>query len=280
MRFSQRIGKSPIKTIFQIESIDEDLKNRLWNVFITSLETIEHSTVLYSSRVSFYKKLWKKFFNLPLNKMPQAKWEEVSDPLCLKFIHTWFYSKPWFEVYDFIEFLINSGDFAFRSNFIEECNEALKIEVSGYRIVDKRIIRITTEEEVQAIENAIEFTDDMRSVNTHLKSSLDFLANRTDPDYRNSIKESISSVEAYCKIIIQDDKITLGKALAIIEKEYGLHGSLKTAFNALYGYTSDAGGIRHAMLEKDCEIDFEDAKFMLVICSAFINYLISKVKMN
>ena len=31
MRFSQRIGKRPIKTILQVESIDIDLKNRLWN---------------------------------------------------------------------------------------------------------------------------------------------------------------------------------------------------------------------------------------------------------
>jgi len=44
---------------------------------------------------------------------------------------------------------------------------------------------------------------------------------------------------------------------------------------AIYGYTSDEGGIRHAMLEEKI-IDFEDAKFMLVSCSAFINYLIMK----
>ena len=40
-------------------------------------------------------------------------------------------------------------------------------------------------------------------------------------------------------------------------------------------YTSDAAGIRHALLE-DPNLDAEDAKFMLVACSAFINYLWAK----
>lgn len=57
-----------------------------------------------------------------------------------------------------------------------------------------------------------------------------------------------------------------------VEKKIELHPALKEAFNKLYGYTSNADGIRHALLEEDT-LDFEDAKFMLVSCSAFINYL-------
>ena len=33
-----------------------------------------------------------------------------------------------------------------------------------------------------------------------------------------------------------DEKATLGKAMATLEKKQLLHGNLKTAFNALYGY--------------------------------------------
>lgn len=50
------------------------------------------------------------------------------------------------------------------------------------------------------------------------------------------------------------------------------------AFAALYGYTSDSGGIRHSLLEDDISVSFEDAKFMLVSCSAFINYLKIKIE--
>ncbi len=39
----------------------------------------------------------------------------------------------------------------------------------------------------------------------------------------------------------------------------------------LYGYSSDEDGIRHAILEEK-EIGFDEAKFMLVACSGFVNY--------
>ena len=54
-----------------------------------------------------------------------------------------------------------------------------------------------------------------------------------------------------------------------------IHGGLKSAFNTLYGYTSDANGIRHAGNIGGPSSTFEEAKFMLVSCSAFINYLIA-----
>lgn len=79
-------------------------------------------------------------------------------------------------------------------------------------------------------------------------------------------------------IITGDTFATLGKALSEVEKKHSLHGALKTAFSAIYGYTSDSSGIRHALLETDTAVGFEDAKFMLVSCSAFINYL--KYKIN
>jgi hypothetical protein len=114
-----------------------------------------------------------------------------------------------------------------------------------------------------------------KPVNAHLKKALDLLSDRKKPDYRNSIKESISAVEAICNLITSNTKATLGQALKEIEEKAKLHSALKKAFNSLYGYTSDAEGIRHALLDES-SLDFEDAKFMLVSCSGFINYL--KVK--
>ena len=87
--------------------------------------------------------------------------------------------------------------------------------------------------------------------------------------------ESISAVEAISKVISGDSKAELGQTLKLIENNIGLHPALKKGFLAIYGYTSDADGIRHAMINEP-KCDFEDAKYMLVSCSAFINYLIMK----
>ncbi|MBU1626736.1 hypothetical protein KKB18_05135 [bacterium] len=68
--------------------------------------------------------------------------------------------------------------------------------------------------------------------------SLAFLFDRknTEGKNRNSIKESISAVESVCKVISEDQKATLGKALNIIEKKVDLHNALKEGFQKIYGY--------------------------------------------
>ena len=54
-----------------------------------------------------------------------------------------------------------------------------------------------------------------------------------------------------------------------------MHTDLKKGFKDLYGWTSDSDGIRHALMEMPT-VDAEDARYMLVSCSAFVNYLIVK----
>ena len=52
-----------------------------------------------------------------------------------------------------------------------------------------------------------------------------------------------------------------------------IHPAMKGAFEKLYGYTSDANGIRHANGLGEGDSTFEEAKYMLISCSAFVNYL-------
>lgn len=283
MKFSQRIGKTPIKTVLQVESIDEDLKNRLWSIVLEELfDKLQNYASSYeeTQKGQVCKVIWKEFFNKAVDKVPSfSNSKNVYVEGFIEFLRKWFFEAKWYEVYDLIEFLLIFESTANRSYFTKKCNLALVKEVAGYRIINEKIVQITSEDEIQAIEEATLNTDQWKSVSTHLATSLNDLADRKNPNYRNSIKESISAVESFCKIITKDDKATLGKALAEIEKTHNLHGALKTAFSAIYGYTSDSSGIRHALLETDVSVDFEDAKFMLVSCSAFINYLRTKIKL-
>jgi hypothetical protein len=58
-----------------------------------------------------------------------------------------------------------------------------------------------------------------------------------------------------------------------------LHPKLQEGFKALYGYTSDDHGIRHA-LKDDGLPQEEDARYLLVSCSAFVSYLAEKARKN
>lgn len=280
MKFSQRIGKTAIKTVLQVEAIDIDLKNRLWNIILENFfgNISDYDDHLHESQQSeVCKIIWKEFFTYPVDTINQFDNGRVYVPGYIKFQREWFYKAEWYEIFDFIEFITILDEHNFNNNLAELFNNALEREVSAYRIINSTIVEITSAMEINEIEDAINNTEELKSVNQHLVTALNFLADRKNPDYRNSIKESISAVESYCKIVTSDNSTTLGKALIELEKKFALHGALKTAFSALYGYTSDTGGIRHSLLEENTPIVFEDAKFMLVSCTAFINYLKAKL---
>ena len=283
MRFSQRIGKIAVRTALQVESMDDPLKNRLWNtiinVYLLSFTDFARANSI-SNRGQICKLIWEEFFTLPITDIPRAHYIPVNYEGFERFINNWFFKKAeWNEIYDLVEFISQAGQGGLNQSFINACNVELTKEVSGYRIIGGKVVQITSKEEIDSIQESLAMSDRFQVVNGHLGAALGLLSDRQSPDYRNSIKESISAVEAMCIIISNDPKASLGKALAIIEKKHSLHGSLKEAYSKIYGYASDASGIRHAMLDDGLPIEFEDAKFMLVSCSAFINYLKAKLKL-
>lgn len=81
-----------------------------------------------------------------------------------------------------------------------------------------------------------------------------------------------------CSIItgMTGAQATLGKAIKKL-KDNGIyiHSAMEKAFDSLYGYTSNANGIRHGGIDFT-KASAEDAKYMLISCSAFVNYLVAK----
>ena len=270
--FSQRKGIKPVKSVIQMNFMDDDLRNDLWNALTASYwDNISKYWISYFPDMEILiKKIWVDHFKQPLDTLENA-WSKT-----YKKIRKIFYNYEWYEVYDFIEFIVYSYPYKDdNQDFMDLCNSFLERELSAYRFIGGKITQITSEEEISEIEEALEISKPLKAVNTHLKTALDLLADRKSPNYRNSIKESISAVEAICNLITKEKNTTLGQALKKIEDKVGLHSALKSAFSSLYGYTSDADGIRHALLDEPT-LYFEDAKFMLVSCSTFINYLIVK----
>jgi hypothetical protein len=280
MRFTQRLGLTPVKTELEKNGISPELLNSLWTVVrevIIDLKDNEHLYDKYGQRKSYtdlteyFRDLWIHFFKLPIDSL-SVSYGAVDKYNTVKWLRDWFFKATWGEVFDFIEF-----SSTYHESFIGITNNFLKKEMSAYRFVDKKLVEINSKEEVIEIQNAIKNADKFKSVKTHLQQSLSLLADRKNPDYRNSIKESISAVESLAKIIVKDNKTTLGQALKEIEKKHQIPSSLKSAFSSLYGYTSDQSGIRHSLLENNVNVDVDEARFMLIACSAFVNYLIGKI---
>lgn len=276
--FSQRKGIKPVKSIIQVDSIDEDLRNSLWNVLIIFYwKQLEGCRYIYNSdnqeMDSLVNQIWLNYFKKPIDSL-KSHWKLIYEE-----IKNYFFVCEWYEVYDFIEYIANEyPEKSKNKRFIHSCNKMLEREVSAYRFVETKVTQVTSEVEISEIEEALKPENSLKPVVNHLGQALNLLADRKSPDYRNSIKESILAVEATCQLITGNPKATLGQALGEIEKKVDIHPALKSSFTKLYGYTSDADGIRHALLEES-NLRFEDAKFILVSCSAFINYLKSKALM-
>jgi hypothetical protein len=162
--------------------------------------------------------------------------------------------------------------------FKEEINKVLIREQSGYRFVGNEIAPIASELEAKAVEEALDMAEEQHLVGLreHLQSALEKLSDKQHPDYRNSVKESISAVESVCKTISGRPNAELRDAIkALKDKGIALHPALEQGIIKIYAWTSDADGIRHGMTDQST-CDFDEAKYMLVSCSALVNYLIGK----
>ena len=271
MSFSERMKITPEKAI-QLESMDDHLLSSLWNVvYKYFLEDFKYNHwALDSQGFDLFKIIWSEHFKMHSDSIPDKGLK------CIEGLKYLFFKCKWNEIYDFLEFLFKIP-VSKSNNFVNECNAILEREKSGYRVLNDEITPISNKDEMAEIEKAIDGSNNFNQagVKEHLEHALTKLADRSNPDYRNSIKESISAVESLVRAITGNPKATLGDALNLIDKKLPIHTALKDGYKKIYGYTNDADGIRHALTE-DTSCDSEDAQYMLISCSAFINYLIMK----
>lgn len=271
-RFSERYGYRLVKNAFQREEVNETLRLALWNVLsICMWDKWEACDYGYQSEGgkkidSLFRRMWFSYFKKDMDQLPAFRGGRGYQD-GYGFLKEHFLRCQWFEVYDLLEWFIQDSDSLMTDEAITFSNSILERENSAYRIVGRLVAEITDQNEIKAIEDALAVPAE--PVREHITTALQFLSDREAPDYRNSIKEAISAVEASCRLVTGLSSATLGDAL---KKIPDLHPALQKSFLALYGFTSDASGIRHSLLDEPT-LTYADAKFMLSTCSAFVSYL-------
>ena len=217
---------------------------------------------------SLSEDLWEQHFRKDRDQIPLSSRTRSNG--AYDFFKKHFMEAKWYEAFDFLEAYLKGfePDHKDFMPFISEwLNSILESDNSAYRIVGTEIVEITSPTEIQAIQDALSHATD--PVREHIAEALAKLSDRKAPDYRNSIKESISAVEAECRALTGSTTATLGVAIKTIPN---LHPALREGFLKIYGYTSDQSGIRHALTD-GASPTYAEAKFMLSACSAFVSYL-------
>lgn len=271
-RFSQRQGITPLKTATQIESMDDDLRVGLWNILLILYWRRLPSTKSYLNDDPainiLVHEIWLDFFKRPLDTL------DMWWPTTFEELRKFYFSASWYQVYDFVEFVAQRDNTV---QFVDQCNSVLERERSGYRFIGNILTPVDSELTEETFHTAA--NQPFPNVVKHLETAMELLGNRQQPDFRNSIKESMSAVEAICRHICGHEKAVLSEALKRIQLTGAIHihPAYLQSLEKLYAYTSDGDGIRHALVEKS-DLTFEDAYFILVTCAAFVNYLIVKAQ--
>ena len=284
--FSDRNNIDKLNTIIQTDSFDERTRIQLYNYFAYIIEDDCHFAINHKN---FYLDVLDNVYCEIIDNYDEYSISEYMET-CKGYIKNTFLHDSYDAVLSLVEYLANKIDtipalarrFSYDTNGIgnpvhiqDEVNELFEKECVGYRFVGEKIVGITDKVEIKEIEESLQSNYD--GCREHIKKAVGFLADREHKDYKNCIKESISAVESICCIIADKKNATLGEALKILESKCNLKGQLKSAFEKLYTYTNnDKGGIRHAEGLFVSDVSFEEAKFMLVSCSAFVNYLIAE----
>lgn len=220
--------------------MDDELKNSIWN-FLHNLFSEDELWHSYAVRVA------QDFRKSRLDEVP------TYNVRCMEWMKNYFFALPWNHIYELLEYTVANVESFFPNGVIQKAtveiyaNVVLKTELSGYRFISGVLLPISNTQEMDEISNAVQTTQriGLDGAYQHLQSAINLLGQKPDPDYRNSVKESILSIESIARVIAEEKSTGLRDALAKLSNILGIHGSLKEGFLKLYGYTSDQGGIRH-----------------------------------
>jgi hypothetical protein len=275
--FSQRTGNEDASPL-QIDCMSLKLQNRLWNLLYElikpRIKAIGTDWFEFDNESkSLVEKIIDEHFGLRRSELdPDSRnaWKVIN------YLENIYKVSTWHGVYSLIEFVLKNLTFD-KESFLDKLNEILVSENSGYRISNDIFVPIVSVAELSEITKAtIQSCDNVKD---HLSKATEFLSpTQKSPNYRNSIKESISAVEALLRNIF-DNNQGLSENVTMLKKV--IYPSLAIALDKIYGYTSDAPGVRHSHKANanGTEVNTpnqDDAKFSLVVCSAYINLIKAK----
>lgn len=286
--YSKRNGLELQSSVLQREEMSKTICNVIcscYYLFTCEIDSLYRSERGYNGLSSrdIEKELWWRYRGKPLQDFSRDRSYKLSfTPLMLDA------DTIWYEKLNLLELVIKRTRMIAKNKrnrnlqiivdkFVQQLNTEFERLDYGYRIVNDNIVDVTSEEELNCLNDALCNIKD--NVREHLNRAIEHYSQKPESDVRNSIKESISAVEAVCRELTGEE--TLGKALKKLEdKGIILQSQLKAGMEKLYVYTNQPDtGIRHALMDTDGTYvpTKDEAYFMLISCSAFINYLRMKI---
>lgn len=264
--FGQRIGRRPLNDVIQTDSVDPNTRVAMWNLMHGVMENLLGEP--HPKATPFLKTLWADVMHRPID---EYYWQTCTVKVKGQVLKT-----DWIESLEMVEGFGAALDSILGSKFGDRfrkiVNEELAKGLIGYRFIGSKLAAVDDDQSAAEVVAAMASASD--AARSHLDKAVSLLADKHNPQYGKVAGEAVMAVEASVHNLT--GKKTLGDGVRELEKRgLPVHPAIVKAWSAMYGYTSDAGGIRHANIGGE-EVDAAMAVYLLVTCSAFVN-LLSKV---
>lgn len=266
MRYSQRNGYKPLPSS-SFEGIHPDLKNAIWTRVYKIIDDYVSYGIAGYGNSAFYKPkivelLWTELFNKNISDLPYAG-EFVKE------INEIYKKLEWFEVYDLIEWIVNSEDDYYRKKLSAEFNQILEKYNSPVRVINGLIQEISDKELAEKLTDAVEQAPN-EIVKSHLKEAEKLYSDRKSANFKLSCLESIKAVEA----CLQDrfgNKNILGDNVRKLKSEQKMNQhvvEILTKINAFRG-----NDVAHADKSGGYDISKYDAILVHIFCVGLVDYI-------
>lgn len=277
LTFSQRSGIEPLPEPMQLEELSTHLRREIWNLIRQLLLAMRKS----GGGIYYFLQNDKRFIERVLGRFMSVPEDEIStiyDSVIANF-KTVVIDGTFNRVLDLLEIIANDrrtgADFTGSvEEIFEEHAAPYVLDTSHYKYFFRPR---SSKEQGIATKQAMETlqSENMEGAVVHLREAAEHI---NAGQYGDAITDSILAVESVARTIDPKASQTLGPALNSLE-QFGLlkHPALKKAFSVLYGYTNDAQGIRHALVDKGTrDVGVDEATFMYGACASFCAYLAGK----
>lgn len=277
LSFRQAEGLDPIPGPLKIGELTKEARVLIWSVLYTDLvrTRAEGEATRWQSWVGDY---WMDI----LLDWHVRKLHKPIDEFTPAFDH-WLTDVKSRVMNNHLTYLFDFLTFVMRhrvgpSHLADQLAETFAEARLAYSVSERTIYPVTSEAEASTIKRAFVdlSTSEFNGARSHLSEAGRLL---TAGDWAGSVRESIHSVESIARSI-EPNASTLSDALKKLAGGGRINPNLKRGFEALYAYTSDQKGVRHALVfEAAASVTQADATYMFGACASFVSFLIAQ-KLN
>ena len=276
LTFSQATGIDPLPQPAKLGELPKTARNALWSRLFHWINDSARENYNYMAVREPWDSILYDFHVSILNEPGDEFDDDLNTQLSVT--KDLFLNGEYNRVFDLLQFIMRH-EFApeeFRTFVVTTLQESM----CAYSIVEGvwTIVPSAIPEQRTSVERAFRVLKDgpFGGARQHLSNSSECL---NSGDYSGSVRESIHAVESVARRIDNSSRKSLAPALESLSKRgLVLHGAFKSGIEKLYGYTSDADGIRHSLSDVTTNVDLADAVFMFGACASFAAFLVEKAR--